>query len=77
MFQFVVYQNSNEVTIGQKKRQNDSVDFTRTYASQHGISYSEAYKSEDRKMKYKEYKKQQQLQGKDWTRRIRRVAFVT
>ena len=68
MDQFVVFQKSNEVTRAQKNRQNDSVEFTRSYASQHGISYSEANKSEDRKMKYKEHKKQQQeqrQQGKD------------
>jgi hypothetical protein len=60
MCQFVVFQKSNEVISTQKKRQNDSVEFTRTYANQHGMSYYEANKSEDRKMKYKEYKKQQQ-----------------
>ena len=52
------------MTAAQKKRQNDSVEFTRTYSSQHGISYFEANKSEDRKMKYKEYKKQQQQKEK-------------
>ena len=58
MDQFVVFQKSNEVTSAQKKRQHDSVEFTRAYASQHGMSFHDANKSEDRKMKYKEYKKQ-------------------
>jgi len=66
MCQFVVFQKSNEMTSAQKKRQNDSVEFTRTYASQHGMSYYEANKSEDRKMKYKEYKKQQQQQKENY-----------
>jgi hypothetical protein len=50
------------VTSAQKKRQIDSVEFTRRYASQHGMSYYEASKCEDRKMKYKEYKQQEQQQ---------------
>jgi hypothetical protein len=57
MCQFVVFQKPNEVTSAQKKRQNDSVEFTKTYASKNNMSYFEANKSEDRKMKYKEYKK--------------------
>jgi hypothetical protein len=62
MCQYVVSQKSNEVTSAQKKRQNNSVEFTRIYASQHGMSYYEASKCEERKMRYKEYKKQQQQQ---------------
>jgi hypothetical protein len=60
MSQFVVFQKPNEVASAQKKRQNDSVEFTKTYASKNNMSYFEANKSEDRKMKYKEYKKQKE-----------------
>jgi hypothetical protein len=58
MCQFVVFQKPNEVTSVQKKHQDDSVEFTRTYASQNSMSYYEANKSEDRKVQYKEHKKQ-------------------
>ena len=64
MCQFVVLEKSNKVTKAQKNRQNDSVEFTRTYASQNGISYSEANKCEDQKIRYKEYKKKQQQKEK-------------
>ena len=64
MCQFVVFQKPNEVTSVQKKHQNDSVEFTRTYATKNSMSYYEANKSEDRKMQYNEYKKQKKLRGK-------------
>jgi hypothetical protein len=66
MDQFVVFEKSNGVTSAQKNRHKDSVEFMRSYASERGISYYEASKSEDRKMKYKEYKNQQEnKRGKD------------
>jgi hypothetical protein len=59
MDQFVVFQNPNEVTIAQIKSTYEYVEFIKTYADQHGMDYADANISEDRKMKYREFKKQQ------------------
>jgi hypothetical protein len=59
MSQFVVFQNPNEVTVAQIKSTYEYVEFIKKYADQHGMDYADANISEDRKIKYREFKKQQ------------------